>query len=311
MGVALQVALVIIIIIFIGAPIVLFYDDYFGEPVKLESYKNSANSDPVIKNTLAKQFYPSMRFRDSKITYTIEKTCSFDKTTSIYSALDTIMDKTIISFQELTSGGEMQFLCSQVAPQPDEVGHFVAGEGGPTKIINTTNYAVILSEKVSLYRDEKCPQPKIALHEILHGLGFDHINNSRSILYPITDCNQVIDDSIISEIALLYRDKPLPDLIIENATANITGKYINFDVTISNMGLENAKNVTLNVKNGDSLIKSFNLENIDIGAKKFYRVLNLKFAGKLSSINFETQDNLAQSELSYSNNKASLNIPSG
>ena len=110
--------------------------------------------------------------------------------------------------------------CSDITPEPTQKDHFVAGEGGPTLVINTTVYAIILEGKIALYRHEICDEPQIALHELLHALGFDHNSNSKSIMYPITNCAQELDDYIVQTINQLYSVPSRGDLLIEEIDAN-------------------------------------------------------------------------------------------
>ena len=95
------------------------------------------------------QFFPNMRYKKDIISFYVEPACSAKKDAEIRSALGTIAENTVLTFYERADDPELRYLCSEVAPKPEERGHFIAGEGGPSKIINTSVYAVILSGKVS------------------------------------------------------------------------------------------------------------------------------------------------------------------
>ena len=61
-------------------------------------------------------------------------------------------------------------------------GKFIAGEGGPTNITVSGKYNVITHGSILLIRESRCSIPTIAIHELLHVLGFKHSNNLRFII---------------------------------------------------------------------------------------------------------------------------------
>jgi hypothetical protein len=250
------------------------------------------------------QFYPNMRYPDRVVSYRIEYACSEEKVNNIKKAFEILSEKTILRFNETTENPEISILCSNIAPTSQEKGHFIAGEGGPSEIINTTNFAVILSGKVSLYRENKCDEPKVAIHEVLHALGFDHYNNTKSILYPITSCDQQIDPGIIEMINKLYSVNSLPDLAIESIEASREGRYLNFDINISNAGLIHSKEAELNLFFENEKITNFSVGSLDVGEKKILSVQNLRLPSRADRITFIVESN--ESELSLTNNKAEI-----
>ena len=135
-----------------------------------------------VNNTLpSKQFYENMRYADKIISYHISSSCPESKSSKMIEAIKTLESKTILVFRE-SSNAEINILCSDVSPQAEEKNHFVAGEGGPSRVLNTTLYSVILEGKVALYREGNCNNANVATHELLHALGFDHNNNPKNIL---------------------------------------------------------------------------------------------------------------------------------
>ena len=251
------------------------------------------------------QFLPNMRYVDSVISYKIEPDCSEKKRQDIISSFNILESETVLQFEE-SGDGEIKFLCSQVAPEPEQKNHFVAGEGGPAEIVNTSLYYVILSGKVSLFRSEKCDEPKIALHEILHALGFDHVNNRKSIMYPVTDCDQELDPFIVQEIDRLYSVDAAQDLAIERITANRTGRYLQFYASVINRGLLDAQDVKLTVYSDGEEIKEYDLDDISIGAKKFLTVQNLRISGEDAVLRFVVTSQAGSNELSMENNEVEL-----
>jgi hypothetical protein len=248
------------------------------------------------------QFYPNMRFPENRISYGVSDFCSRGKIADIDKAISILEEKTSLDFYE-GSNPELQYLCSDIAPKPGTEGHFIAGEGGPTKVINGSNFAVILAAEVSLYKDTDCDTFNVALHETLHALGFDHNNDRNSVLYPVSECGQIFDDYLVNEINDLYKTPGLPDLSIEKINANKTGSYLNFDIIVSNVGLTDAGNVKLGIFSDSSKVKDFELNDMEIGTKKTLTVENLK-VGSGKEVKFEVS--YSGSEISMDNNRAVL-----
>lgn len=255
------------------------------------------------------QFYPNMRFKESSISYSIESGCKQETIDNVERAFALISEKTVLSFYSSSENPEIRILCSELPKERlEDEGHFIAGEGGPTEIINSSVYAIIIGGKIALYRDESCSEPKIAVHEILHALGFDHNNNSMSILYPVTNCRQEIDQYIIDKINSLYAVPSESDLVIESVNATRTGKYLNFEIFVANEGLEDAGNATLQVYSGDSNLGSFELGSLLIGTKKMLNVENVKVGGGSDVITFIVEQASTEKELSLANNRAEITL---
>lgn len=250
------------------------------------------------------QFYPNMRYSDRIITYTIEQACNNQKVTEIEQSFSILSQKTILQFKKADDNGEIKFLCSEVAPTSEEQGHFIAGEGGPSKIINSTNFYVVLNGRVSLYKSDKCSEPKVALHETLHALGFDHDSNPESIMYPVTDCNQQIDQSIIDEINRLYSVDSLPDWMIEKVSATKRGIYLDFDILFGNDGLRDAQNAKLEIYSNNIKVREYEINNTQIGMKTILNAQNLRIDRSAQGVKFEITT--PEAELSKKNNVAEL-----
>lgn len=300
----LETLVVFLLLVFFVAGIYLLWNEFPVQDKQFEEYAPNVSSSPVLSES--GQFYKNMRFPDRKISYSIEKACSDSKEGEIRNALLILSDKTIIEFYE-SSEGEITFLCSEIAPEPENRGHFVAGEGGPTEIINTTRYAVIRKAKVSLFRDNRCDEPLVALHEILHAMGFDHNENIKSVMYPISYCNQNFDESIIESINSLYVSESLPDLEIERVVANSSGRYLNFEIVVGNNGLAIAKKAKLKISEDGREIDTFELQNMDIGVKKKLAVSNLNVGYGVKNVSFFVTSE-SMFELDDKNNFAQLNV---
>lgn len=250
----------------------LIFEYYLNSNADFSKYV----SDESISSNTSVQFYSNMRYKSNVITYSIENLCNIKKTKSAEGAFKIIEDKTNLKFIEVNDDPQISVVCSEIAPDSSDKDHFVAGEGGPVEVIQTSKYNVILSGKISLFRNERCDTPQIAVHEILHALGYDHNNNQKSILYPYTACDQIFDDYLIEDINRVYREESKPDLSIFSVDASKIGRYIDFDMTISNIGLEDSPNFKLIVRADQKEIKQFDIQNLSIGTKRTLNVKNLK-----------------------------------
>src|SRR3989338_6367944 len=283
----------------------LLWLNFPSEPTEFEKYTANLSFDLPSKSS---QFHQNMRYPDRTISYFISKNCSTKKTSDFLKAASFLEEKTILDFKESVKP-DILITCSNVAPEPNEQGHFGAGEGGPSVIVNTTRFAVIMLGRVGLYRPETCDTPQVPTHEILHALGFDHNDNSSSIMYPITSCDQVLDDDIVEEIEKLYSVPSAGDLVIESVKANKTGRYLGFEIVIANYGLKAITESKLKVMVGNSVAKEFEMGTLDIGSKKSLTITNLRVSGDTSEISLviETEEN----EIDKENNYAEIKVASG
>lgn len=303
----IDVFLWLVFMIILGAGVYSFF--YFipiGSQTESIPFKSSANPEMLINLTSqSQQFYPNLRYSDEQISYSIDPVCGQKKEDDMIQAFSTIQQLTSLIFYEDSSNPEIAVLCSEIAPTAEEKGHFIAGEGGPSRIISTGDFFVILFGKISLYRDDKCDNSRVAIHELLHALGFDHNNNASSILYPITECEQVIDPQIIDDINKLYFVQSLPDLAIEEVNASRTSNYVDFVAVMANRGLKDSIKSVLEVYSGNKLLSDTDLGNLEIGRKKILNVTRL-FVGNARELRFEIKT--TENEISKTNNVAAVSL---
>ena len=304
---ALDVIVVILLIVLLGIGGYVFWDNL---PGKVEDFKPAGNVDGKNSQVYSNgsQFYPNMRYPDKEISYSLSDSCDDNKKSSAREAFSIISRKTILNFKEKSGSAEIEILCSDISPTAEEKGHFVAGEGGPKDIFVSGPYYVITTGKVSLYRDDKCDAPQIATHEILHALGFDHNDNPESIMYPVTGCDEKIDDYIINEINRLYSIKSASDLVIVSANGQKSGKYVSFVVDVSNYGFIDALSVNLTLSNKNEKIKEFDLKSIPFGNSKKITVDNVVVPRDTTELNFKAYLTDNADEISLDNNEAVLKI---
>tara|TARA_Y100000034_G_C6907823_1_gene421818 strand:- start:362 stop:1258 length:897 start_codon:yes stop_codon:yes gene_type:complete len=293
--------MIVLILILLSFGGIIAYKTFFTKLVEYEEYK--ADLELNVSGDL--QFYPNMRYKDRDITYSFESICNLGKREEVSEAFDILSGRTILGFDEVEEEGEIQILCSSIAPEPEQKGHFVAGEGGPTEVIRAGRNNIILSGKISLFKNDKCKTSKIALHEILHALGFDHNKNESSIMYPVTECDQILDDYIIEKIDSIYQSDSLPDLIIDEYKISSVGRYLDFKVSVLNVGFKEAGNFSLIVFADDNELRKIPLEEVGVGVKRIVDVENLRLPLRsFDKISFVVE--FPENELDKENNRVEI-----
>lgn len=210
------------------------------------------------------QFYDNMRFPDRNISYKVSSFCSLSKKAETESALDIIENLTILRFYPSESDAEI-FVSCQERDDIDSSGLFIAGEGGPTKIIQTDNFNIIYGGEILLVRTSECQTPNIPIHELFHVLGFVHSTNPGNIMYNISKCNQVIGEDIPRRINELYTLDSLPDLSFVDATAFVQNRYADLNLSIKNNGLKDSEKSKIKIYADDQLIKEVDLTPLRVG----------------------------------------------
>lgn len=300
----MDILLIVVLLGALGFGGYLLYDSLPGERIPLIALPSAPRVPPVY--TSSAQFYPNMRFRSEVISYSIESSCSDSKRENAEGAFQIIDERTRLSFYEDNENPEITVVCSQLPPDARNERHFVAGEGGPTEILNASDYSIIMTGTFSLYRDETCGEPHIALHELLHVLGFDHNANPQSILYPTLDCSQELDDSLIEEIDALYTLPSKADLELSVLNASKSGRYGSFTILVYNRGLADAQDVSLRVSADGEFVKEFDLENVPIASRKTLTVTNLNIGRGAERVMFEVDSDNVLDELREDNNNQEL-----
>lgn len=301
--------LLIILFGVLGYGIYIFWDQYSAESVPFTHIsKNEGNmQQEVIDYSQSQQFYPNMRYASERISYGFEPGCDSSKKESMLGALNIVSNLTVLEFYS-SSSPEIIITCSELAPEPKNKDHFVAGEGGPTEIVNASQFSLIKQGKISLYREDKCSEPHIAVHELLHALGFDHNQNPSSILYPTLDCTQKVDQYFIDKIDQLYNVPSEADLVITNLEASKTGKYLDFSVEITNEGLLDATNVRMSLYGDGKMINDFDFGDVPVGTRKTLNVGNYTISKSTKTLKFIVDEKNKIKELNKDNNIEELVI---
>jgi len=241
-----------------------------------------------------------MRFNHNDISYYINPNCEGDKENRMKQAFTKLTletDNLIKFYPAREADADILIGCDPDSYEKEE-NIFIAGEGGPTRIINSS-FSVITKGKVLLYDDSRaiCDEPILQIHELLHVFGYDHIDNEAKIMYPYLDCEQQLNRELIDHMIEIYTIQPFADVYFENIDANkerTLGKwYLNFNVSLNNQGIINAEETVLKINSGSKTLKSFELNTIAFGGGKNFYVTNLPITSSSIDIDFviETKTN--------------------
>jgi hypothetical protein len=271
-----------------------------------ESYNFSLNNFNESYTNM--QFYQNMRYKSPQISYRIYD-CPLNKKYEMQRAFNILSNKSNLSFYPILGNEEISVTCDSKNYAASEKGLFVAGEGGPVNITKTKKFSVILEGKVLLIKESGCPRPNVALHELLHALGFNHSTNPKNIMFPISDCDQIIGDDLFNLINYIYSSPSYPDLSFENVSAVMHGKYLDINISLRNNGLQASEKAKLIITSGNSIVKEFYIDPLDIGYGSIIALSNVW----IPKLNVKKLDLFIESdfkEISQENNQISLEIKS-
>ncbi len=303
--------MVVVLLVAFGSLAYFVYDFYPGESREFEVVNGSlidrGGNEVILESDDFPEgmfFYENLRYVDSEISYVIDGSCGEDRAGDALEAFDIIESKTNLNFYR-GGEGEIKVSCSENEEVPDEK-HFIAGEGGPSEIVNTSRYNVVKEGLILLYSDSSCDRPIVAMHEIFHALGFKHSDNKNSIMYSVSNCNQVISDDMIRGLEELYVDDTLPDFVFEDIEAVKAGKYLSFIAKVRNVGLADSGGVGLGVYDGDKRILDYELGEIELGTGKILNVTNVRISRSVNELNFVIDYGGSIAEINEEDNELNL-----
>ena len=283
----------------------LVYQNLPREPIEMRASEIAPEITAIINYGTTPIFAENLRFNHNNISYFIEDECAKVRRDAMIEAFDIFENEMkLISFHEIKNSNVADILvgCSD---DYIELGErlFVAGEGGPSRIINTSVFKIIEEGKILLYSDPQCDYPVVELHELLHVFGLDHVINPNSIMYNVSKCNQRITPDMIELIDKLYSIEPLADAVIDKLAVVKRGRYLDFNITVLNEGLMGIDSITLTIFADDKEIQVIDLGEIDIGYGRTLRATNIKLPSlNTEKVSFIIDSNNAVRELNEDNN---------
>lgn len=298
----LRVILSLVFVLFVILLLVFYFIPF--NVITFETKSGNYNFS-VFQSQSQMQFYPNMRFPDSDISYRISD-CPLKKINDMEYAFDIMENLTLLKFNEVNNNEKILITCEEKIEMNNN-GLFTAGEGGPTNITKAGNFYIILNGKILLIKESKCPKPNIALHELFHVLGFEHSTNPENIMYNITDCDQTIGDDMIQLINELYSVPSYPDLAFGNVSAVMRGRFIDVNMSIMNIGLNDAGESKIIIYADENPIKEIDLEPVAIGYGAVLTLGNIW----VSQLNVNELSIIIESnfnEINKENNKIKLEI---
>ncbi|MFH1503215.1 MAG: CARDB domain-containing protein [Candidatus Diapherotrites archaeon] len=270
------------------------------------------NSGPInynfslnASNNTELQFYPNLRFSSPEISYRIYE-CPLQRQYDMETAFNIIQEKTILSFYSVEYGEEIFVTCQDENVMGREKQFFIAGEGGPTNITVSGDFNIIYAGEVLLIKDSGCERPNIAIHELLHALGFDHSQNPNNIMYEFSRCDQTISEDMIDFINKIYSVPTEPDLTFQEVNAFMNGKYLNANFSIRNNGLIYSGESKVIIVADGKKIKEIEISPLDAGEG-----MKISLSVWIAQINVKEIEFIIENdffELDKTNNNVSLEI---
>ncbi|MBT6690324.1 matrixin family metalloprotease [archaeon] len=245
------------------------------DPVELKVNYVEPESVEIINYGAVPVFAESLRFNHNFISYFIESDCDEDRRGMMIESLGIFSDEVgIVSFFEGDETSDIKVGCSD---EFIELGDnlFAAGEGGPSRIINTSGFKVIEEGKVLLYNGNDCDYPIVALHELGHVFGFSHSDDPKNIMYNTSDCEQRMSEDMVDLMVDLYSIEALADIKIESVDGIVKGRDLDFNISILNEGLLDVVEIDLTIFADGDVVDVVELGEIGIGYGRTLRVENM------------------------------------
>ena len=291
--------------IFASSLLFLYWFTPFNDVEFITKPEFRGNYNFSVNETDVAQFYENSRYPSERISYRIDGICNLQRKADMEWAFEIIENLTFLDFYPVITHEEIFATCENKIRTNERF--FVAGEGGPMNITKTKNFNVILNGGILLLRESECERPNVAIHELLHALGFDHSQNPNNIMYNISKCSQTIGDDLIEMVNKLYSVESKSDLSLENASASISGRYLNVNATIRNNGLKMSKEAKMIIYANEKLQKEVDVEQIQIGYGVTFTFKNI-FISDYSIKEVKVAINSSDEEINWADNKVVLEI---
>jgi len=254
-------------------------------------------------------FSENLRFNHNDISYFIEDDCNDVRRSAMIEAFGLFEEAMgIVLFYEVRRNADIDVGCSD---DYIKVGErlFAAGEGGPSRIINTSVFKTIEKGKIVLYDEPRCDRPTVEIHELGHVFGFDHSSDPKNIMYNVSNCEQEISDDMVELIVGLYSIEALADATIKDVKAVTKGKYLDFNITVLNEGLIGIDGINLTIFVDGEEVQVMELGEIGIGYGRTLKATNVRLpSGGVEKIDFVVDNEDAVREFNEGNNFVSMEM---
>lgn len=264
-------------------------------------------------------FAENLRFNHNLISYFIEEDCDEIRREKMLAAFNIFSEEVkVIAFYEGDEDSDIKVGCSNEFIELGE-NLFAAGEGGPSKIINTSLFKVIEEGRIELYNGEDCDYPIVALHELGHVFGFAHSEDPANIMYNVSRCDQRMSADMAELMRELYLIEALADARISELDAVLHGNYLDFNISILNEGLIGIDDIDLTIlsstkdDSGDPAdgeeVEVIELGKIELGYGRTLRIKNMRMPWRVKEIKFVVDEKNLVRELREDNNFLEMRIP--
>ncbi len=306
-----KIIAVILVLIMIFFSLIFVYQNVPREPVALKMGNVVPETIELIGYGAVPVFSEKLRFNHNIISYFIESECDGVRREAMVEAFALFANKMrIVSFYEVSADADINVGCSDNYISLGE-NLFAAGEGGPSIIINTSNFKTIEEGKISLYDDPRCDYPVVELHELGHVFGFDHSSDPNNIMYNTSNCNQRISGDMVKLINDLYSIEALADASLNNIKAVKRGKYMDFNITVLNDGMLEIDDIALTIVVDGEDVEVMELGEIGIGYGRTLRAENVKLPSmNVDKIKFVVDKDNVVRELNEENNVVEMVVSS-
>ena len=299
----MSVVLVFLLLIFSFAFVI---ENTFRGNVKLTTNYVEPEKVAIIDYGAVPVFGENLRFNHNLISYSIDEGCDSERRGDMRSAFNIFSSKVkIVSFYEVEADGDIMIGCSnEFIELSDRL--FAAGEGGPSRIINTSGFKLIEEGKVILYNGRDCDYPFVALHGVVHVVGFDHSADPNNIMFNVSDCGQRMSDDMIELMVQLYSIEALADARISNLDAVLHGAYLDFNISVLNEGLVDIDGFDLDIVADGDVVESLDLGRLEVGFGRTLKVQNMRVGWGVEEVGFVLDPSDKVRELNEGNNAVIL-----
>ncbi|NPE26837.1 matrixin family metalloprotease [Methanococcoides sp. SA1] len=299
---AWKVISVIVVFFLVVLSFAFVFDNMKRVPVELKVNYLEPKIGEYVEYGAVPVFSENLRFNHDLISYWISEDCDADRRGDMIEAFSLFSGEVgVISFYENEIGADIMVGCSDEFIELGE-NLFAAGEGGPSRIINTSGFKVIEEGKIKLYNGAECTYPIVALHELCHVFGFDHSPDPKNIMYNTSDCSQRMSEDMKELMIELYAIEPLADAKVEDFWAEFDGKYLNFNISVLNEGMVDISDINLTILADEDVVDEIEMGKIEVGYGRILRVENVRVSRGFEKIEFVLDFANVVRELNEENN---------